>query len=126
MKYDKIVEMLKQYQYKNADIQDLDEEKKKIFYTALYHCMVQPNIANDVDGKYRGRDNKIHTAEGHNYYSVFSLWDTFRGEHPLLTIIDRKRTSDFIKTFLLQYRQGGRLPVWELAVWHWHLPHRTQ
>ncbi|MBC7863873.1 MAG: glycoside hydrolase family 92 protein, partial [Bacteroidia bacterium] len=91
------------------------ETRKKIFYTELYHCMIQPNITNDVDGKYRGRDNLVHTAEGHNYYSVFSLWDTFRGEHPLFTIIDRKRTSDFIKTFLLQYQQGGRLPVWELA-----------
>jgi predicted alpha-1,2-mannosidase len=92
-----------------------DQEKKKIFYTALYHCMIHPNIANDVDGNYRGRDNKIHKTEGHNYYTVFSLWDTFRGEHPLLTIIDKKRTLDFIKTFLLQYQQGGRLPVWELA-----------
>ena len=92
-----------------------DEEQKRIFYTALYHCMIQPNICNDVDGFYRGRDNQIHHTESHNYYTVFSLWDTFRGEHPLLTIIDRKRTSDFIKTFLLQYQQGGRLPVWELA-----------
>ncbi|MFN6038216.1 MAG: GH92 family glycosyl hydrolase [Bacteroidota bacterium] len=92
-----------------------EEEKKKIFYSALYHCMIQPNICNDVDGSYRGRDNKIHQTNGHNYYTVFSLWDTFRGEHPLLTVIDRKRTSDFIKTFLLQYQQGGRLPVWELA-----------
>ncbi|MFN5182973.1 MAG: GH92 family glycosyl hydrolase [Bacteroidota bacterium] len=92
-----------------------DEEKKKIFYTALYHCMVQPNISNDVDGSYRGRDNLIHQTNGHNYYTVFSLWDTFRGEHPLLSILDRKRTSDFVKTFLLQYQQGGRLPVWELA-----------
>ena len=66
-------------------------------------------------GRFRGRDNLVHQTSGHNYYTVFSLWDTFRGEHPLLTITDRKRTSDFIKTFLLQYQQGGRLPVWELA-----------
>ncbi|MEO8088623.1 MAG: GH92 family glycosyl hydrolase, partial [Bacteroidota bacterium] len=90
-------------------------EEEKIFYTALYHCFIQPNIYNDVDGRYRGRDFKIHTAEGFNYYTVFSLWDTFRAFHPLMTIIDRKRTLDFIKTFLAQYEQGGMLPVWELA-----------
>ncbi len=92
-----------------------DSIQKTVFYTALYHCMTQPNIANDVDGNYMGRDFKIHKTEGHNYYSVFSLWDTYRAWHPLMTIIDRKRSLDFIKTFLLQYQQGGRLPVWELA-----------
>jgi predicted alpha-1,2-mannosidase len=90
-------------------------EKKNIFYTALYHTMVQPNIAQDIDGQYRGRDHKIHHASGFDYYSVFSLWDTFRGAHPLYTLIQRKRTADFINTFLAQYEQGGRLPVWELA-----------
>lgn len=89
--------------------------KKTVFYTALYHTMMQPNIAQDLDGKYRGRDNEIHQAKGFDYYSVFSLWDTFRGAHPLYTLIEKKRTSDFINTFLKQYEQGGRLPVWELA-----------
>lgn len=92
-----------------------DKDKLKIFYTALYHTMIQPNVASDVDGMYRGRDNQVHKAEGYTYYSVFSLWDTFRAAHPLYTIIDRKRTLDFIKTFLAQYKEGGRLPVWELA-----------
>ena len=77
--------------------------------------MMQPNIAQDLDGKYRGRDNKIHIAEGFDYYTVFSLWDTFRGAHPLYTLIDKKRTADYINTFIKQYEQGGRLPVWELA-----------
>ncbi|MFT7251205.1 MAG: putative alpha-1,2-mannosidase [Flavobacterium sp.] len=92
-----------------------DKDKLAIFYTALYHTMMQPNIAQDLDGKYRGRDNEIHTAEGFDYYTVFSLWDTFRAAHPLYTLIDKKRTSDYINTFLKQYEQGGRLPVWELA-----------
>lgn len=92
-----------------------DKDKLAIFYTALYHTMMQPNIAQDLDGKYRGRDNKIHVAEGFDYYTVFSLWDTFRAAHPLYTLIDKKRTSDYINTFLKQYEQGGRLPVWELA-----------
>ncbi|WP_396159969.1 GH92 family glycosyl hydrolase [Flavobacterium sp.] len=92
-----------------------DKDKLAIFYTALYHTMMQPNIAQDLDGKYRGRDNQIHTAQGFDYYTVFSLWDTFRGAHPLYTLIDKKRTSDYINTFIKQYEQGGRLPVWELA-----------
>ena len=92
-----------------------DEEKKKIFYTALYHTAVVPCVNMDVDGSYRGRDNNIHHADGFTYYSVFSLWDTYRAAHPLYTIIDRKRTLDYIKTFLAQYKEGGKLPVWELA-----------
>lgn len=88
---------------------------KRIFYTALYHTMMQPNIAQDIDGKYRGRDMQIHQADDFDYYTVFSLWDTFRAAHPLYTLIDKKRTSDYINTFLKQYEQGGRLPVWELA-----------
>ena len=102
-------------QLSKIQIDITDKEKATKFYTALYHTMVQPNIAQDLDGKYRGRDNQIHTAEGFDYYSVFSLWDTFRAAHPLYTLIEKKRTSDFINTFLKQYEQGGRLPVWELA-----------
>lgn len=85
------------------------------FYTALYHSMLAPNLFMDVDGRYRGRDLKIHTADGFDNYTVFSLWDTFRAAHPLYTIVEQKRTADFINTFLAQYEQGGRLPVWELA-----------
>jgi len=92
-----------------------DELQRTTFYTALYHSMLTPNLFSDVDGNYLGRDFKIHKAVGFDNYSVFSLWDTFRAAHPLYTIIDRKRTSDFINTFLVQYQQGGRLPVWELA-----------
>jgi predicted alpha-1,2-mannosidase len=91
------------------------ESQLKTFYTALYHAMLAPNLFMDVDGQYRGRDFKIHTANGFANYTVFSLWDTFRAAHPLYTIIDQKRTRDFINTFLVQYEQGGRLPVWELA-----------
>ncbi len=97
------------------EITSEDKDKLAIFYTALYHTMMQPNIAQDLDSNYRGRDNQIHTAEGFDYYTVFSLWDTFRGAHPLYTLIDKKRTSDYINTFIKQYEQGGRLPVWELA-----------
>lgn len=97
------------------EITEKDNDKLAVFYTALYHTMMQPNIAMDVDGMYRGRDNELHKAEGFDYYTVFSLWDTFRAAHPLYTLIDKKRTSEFINTFIKQYEQGGRLPVWELA-----------
>ena len=90
------------------------QTEKINFYTALYHCMIHPNIMNDADGRYRGRDKQIHKAEGFNYYTVFSLWDTYRALHPLLNIIDKKRSYDFMMTFKAQYEQSGRLPMWEL------------
>jgi predicted alpha-1,2-mannosidase len=91
------------------------EKQKRTFYTALYHCLLAPNLYSDVDGRYRGRDLAVHRADGFDYYTVFSLWDTYRAAHPLFTIIERERTVDFLRTFLAQYRQGGALPVWELA-----------
>ena len=97
------------------EVIDNNVQNKTIFYTSLYHIAIVPNINMDVDGQYRGRDGKIHHAEGFDYYSVFSLWDTYRAAHPLYSIIDRKRTLDYIKTFLTQYQQGGLLPVWELS-----------
>ena len=173
------------------------DEQTTNFYTALYHTMIHPNVFNDVDGRYKGHDGKVHSlsppasptssndvvrgyaaegrrsrnpvissdrksgafphtegqspeeqltqgqntevqilGQGHHIdvqgpvsrrnpkskiqnpkseqYTVFSLWDTFRAAHPLYTIIDQKRTVDFINTFIRQYEQGGRLPVWEL------------
>ncbi|MCX6285781.1 MAG: GH92 family glycosyl hydrolase [Bacteroidetes bacterium] len=90
-------------------------DQKTIFYTALYHAMLNPNMYMDVDKQYLGRDMKPHIAQSFDYYTVFSLWDTYRAEHPLLTLIDQKRTNDFINTFLMQYQEGGKLPVWELS-----------
>lgn len=114
-KVKKEAEALWNKELSKIEVSSQNDDKLTIFYTALYHTMMQPNIAQDLDGKYRGRDNQIHTAEGFDYYTVFSLWDTFRAAHPLYTLIDKKRTSDYINTFLKQYEQGGRLPVWELA-----------
>lgn len=91
------------------------DSQKRVFYTALYHVLLNPNLYMDVDGKYRGRDLGVHVAKKFDYYTVFSLWDTYRTAHPLFTIIEPVRTNDFIKTFLAQYDQGGLLPVWELA-----------
>lgn len=89
------------------------KEQQRAFYTALYHSYVAPYIFNDADGQYRGMDGQVHKAD-HNVYTVFSLWDTFRALHPLMTVLEPKMTEDWIKTFLLHYQQGGRLPVWEL------------
>ena len=91
------------------------DAEKRTFYTALYHSMMHPNIFQDVDGKYFGMDHRIHTAKGFVNYTVFSLWDTFRAFQPLLTIIDPKRDEDFVKTLIEKYKEGGLLPVWELA-----------
>ncbi|MCB0534388.1 MAG: GH92 family glycosyl hydrolase [Saprospiraceae bacterium] len=91
------------------------EAQQRTFYTALYHTMLAPNLYSDVNGEYRGRDMEIHTAEGHDVYTVFSLWDTYRACKPLFTILEPKRTTDFIQTFLRQYEQGGLLPIWELS-----------
>ncbi|MBN2416436.1 GH92 family glycosyl hydrolase [bacterium] len=88
---------------------------RRKFYTALYHAFLVPNMYTDVDGRYRGMDMEIHEAADHRQYTVFSLWDTFRAEHPLFTIVQQDRTRDFIRTFLAQYEQGGLLPIWELA-----------
>ena len=94
---------------------EADEESKHIFYTALYHSCIAPNIFSDVDGSYRGTDLKTHNNIDFNNYTVFSLWDTYRATHPLFTIIDQERTLDFIHTFINQYKLGGQLPIWELA-----------
>lgn len=94
---------------------DYGKIKRTIFYTALYHSMLAPNTYSDVDGQYRGLDQKVHTATGFTYYSIFSLWDTYRAEHPLLSLIDKKRTLDFVKSFLAMYDDGKRLPIWPVG-----------
>ena len=70
------------------------DEYLKVFYTALYHCFTSPYLYSDLDGRYRGQDQKIHKVEGNRkIYTVFSLWDTYRTLHPLLNIIDQKRSN---------------------------------
>jgi len=101
------------------EVEDNDVDRKTNFYTALYHTMIVPNMFSDVDGRYRGMDLKIHKTNS-NQYTVFSLWDTYRAAHPLYTIIDTKRTGEFIQTFKNQYDDGGILPIWELAANYTH------
>ncbi len=91
------------------------EDDKTIFYTALYHSSLAPNIYSDVTHKYRGHDHKIHRDDTFTMYTVFSLWDTFRALHPLFTIIQRQRTNDLINSMMEMYKADSLLPVWELA-----------
>ncbi|AWO00518.1 glycosyl hydrolase family 92 [Chitinophaga alhagiae] len=91
------------------------KDQQAIFYSALYHACLNPNLYMDVDGQYRGTDLQIHQAEGFDNYSVFSLWDTHRALHPLMTLINQQKTNNWINTFLAQYKHGGMLPVWELS-----------
>jgi len=90
------------------------EEKKNLFYTALYHTLISPVIYEDVDGNYRGIDQEIHKAEGFTNYTIFSLWDTYRALHPLLTLLYPDRTSDMVNSMLAHYDQSPEkmLPVW--------------
>lgn len=92
------------------------EEQKRTFYTSLYHALLTPNLYQDVNGEYRGFDQNIHRAKGFPRYTVFSLWDTFRAEHPLLALIQAERDSDMINSMLDHYDQSvdGLLPMWEL------------
>jgi predicted alpha-1,2-mannosidase len=96
-------------------VEDANIDNKTNFYTSMYHVALAPNLYQDVDGRYRGMDNKIHKSVGFDYYTVFSLWDTYRAAHPLYTIIEQEKTNDFINTFLAKYDEGGILPIWDLA-----------
>lgn len=89
--------------------------QKEIFYTALYHTMIQPNTMSDVNGEYMAADyttRKIGNNETH--YTTFSLWDTFRGAHPLYTLLEPERVTDFVKSMIRQYEYYGYLPIWQL------------
>ncbi len=96
-------------------VETKDQDTKVNFYTSLYHTMLAPNLYQDVDGRYRGMDLEIHQTTDFDYYTVFSLWDTYRAAHPLYTIIEQDRTNDFINTFLAKYDEGGVLPIWDLS-----------
>ncbi len=102
-------------QLEKVVIESNDLDKKTNFYSALYHTMLAPQLYQDVDGRYRGMDLEVHETTGFEYYSVFSLWDTFRAAHPLYTIIEQDKTNDFINTFLAKYDEGGIMPMWDLA-----------
>ncbi len=91
------------------------EETNIIFYTALYHALLQPNVISDVNGQYVGPDYTVRQMpQGKHQYTTFSLWDTYRAAHPLYTILDPERSSDFVNSMLDHYDAYGYLPIWQL------------
>jgi len=97
-------------------IETNDPVIRKNFYTALYHTMIAPFAYQDVDGRYLGMDKKVHTAAaGYTNYTAFSLWDTFRALHPLMTIINPSLASDMGNALVQGYMEGTILPKWPLA-----------
>lgn len=98
------------------DVTTAEQDDKTIFYTAMYHTAISPNLFTDVDGRYLGMDLKTHQGDVNQpVYTTFSLWDTFRALHPLLSIIDPAKNNDYIRSLLLKAQEGGVLPKWELA-----------
>lgn len=90
------------------------EADMRTFYTALYHTMIAPSLFNDANGDYRGTDKNVYSNPGHETYTTFSLWDTYRAAHPLFTIFQPERVDDFINSMLDIYQQQGKLPIWHL------------
>ena len=98
------------------DIETEDEDQRTMFYTALYHTGMQPNLFTDADGRYFGMDLKVHQGSVEEpVYTIFSLWDTFRAYHPLMTIINPDLNQAFIRSLIQKEREGGVFPMWELA-----------
>lgn len=90
------------------------EDQKANFYTALYHLYIQPNNIADVDGKYRGINDSIFTSKTGEYYSTFSLWDTYRAAHPLYTILIPQKVPGLVNSMIAHQEIHGYLPIWTL------------
>ncbi|PST82232.1 sugar hydrolase [Pedobacter yulinensis] len=95
-------------------ISSTDEARLRTFYTAMYHTMTAPSVFNDHNGDYYGTDKKIYQKAGFTNYTTFSLWDTYRAAHPLMTVIHPEKVGDMVNTMLNIYKQQGKLPVWHL------------
>ena len=93
------------------EVQTINDDQKKIFYTALYHCLVSPNLVTDVDGNYRGWDGEVHQNATGDLFTNFSLWDTYRAIHPLYALFYPDKNMGFINSMLERYNQIGQLPI---------------
>jgi len=95
------------------EIEGGTKERRRVFYTALYHSLMMPKIFEDVDGRYAGFDKQVHTVDaGHHIYADFSGWDVYRSEMPLLALIEPQRMQDMAQSIVLMYRQGGWIDRW--------------
>lgn len=115
--FDRVRAQAKQEWTQALSVLDIDapEHARRSAYTALYHTILGPTLFMDADGQYRGSDNAVHQAKGYTNYSTFSLWDTYRALHPLLTLVQpEKRNSDFVNSMLAHHEHSpyGMLPVW--------------
>ena len=96
-----------------VDIDTKDPDLKTVFYTAMYHTCIAPSVYNDVDGGYRGSDDEVRKG-GFQNYTTFSLWDTYRAQMPLMTLIHPEKMDDMTATMYHIYKEQGDLPVWHL------------
>ncbi|MBO4614812.1 MAG: GH92 family glycosyl hydrolase [Bacteroidales bacterium] len=103
-----------QRELSRIDIEGTDEQKI-IFYTGLYHVLMQPNTMSDVDGRYMTTNFEIgQMPDGQTYHSTFSLWDTFRAAHPLYTLLVPSVAAQFVRDMVLHHKTYGYLPIWDL------------
>lgn len=93
------------------------EKQWRMFYSAIYHSLMMPTLFMDTDGEYAGLDRKTHKAKGFEYYTDFSLWDTYRTLHSLLIFLEPKRQGDMMQSLVQMYKEGGVLPKWPLATY---------
>ncbi len=114
--FDQVVTEANDKWNKELDVIEMEgtDDQKTMFYTSLYHTMINPSVYTDVDGKYRGIDHNIHQADGFTNYTVFSVWDTYRALHPLFNLINRDRSKDIVNSMIAHYNQSVHkaLPVW--------------
>lgn len=104
------------YELSRIEVQGGTKAEKTIFYTGLYHMLLHPNVFSDVNGDYLVMGhNGVAKARGYTHYTVYSLWDTYRDEHPFLTLFYPSRQVDMVKSMLAMYKENGWLPKWELA-----------
>jgi len=107
-------EKLWETELNKIEIKTINEDDKVNFYTAMYHAFINPTVYMDTDGRYKGLDQNVHTADNFTNYTTFSLWDTYRALHPLFNLVQPKRNQDMIKSMLAHYDQSVHkaLPVW--------------
>lgn len=101
-------------QLSKIKIETDDIHTKRCFYTAMFHTMIAPSVMCDVNGDYHGSDHVNHTNPGFVNYTTFSLWDTYRAAHPLMTIIHPEMMPDIINTMITIRKENGKLPIWHL------------
>ncbi len=98
-----------------ALVETSDDNARSIFYTSMYHSMVAPSVWSDVNGDYRGADGKVHNTGGYTSYTTLSLWDTYRAQMPMMTLLFPDMMPDVARTFTAICDEQGKLPVWHLA-----------